>query len=314
MIVACARLAGGLLLQCPNLVILATSRESLRIVGEVVYRLPGMSFPLEVPNHIADLLGYEAVELFVERARAVQPNFVLTSRDAAAVTEICRRLDGIPLAIELAAARALLLRPAEIARRLCDRFALLTEGRRATPPRHQSLRASIGWSYELLPAAEQALFRLLAIFAGSFSLEAAEMVCAGRGSWEHLGSGEVLDLLTRLVDKSLVQADPSNNETCFQLLESQRDYARERLIEAGEAVQLGQVFLTWSGEPNAPVAAVPVRSPEPSIIPSGSPARWPTFGRRSTGELMRTQPTGRMSPAILPGSALPATASREATG
>ncbi len=309
-----ACLVHELLQWCPNLVILATSRETLRIVGEVTYRLPALSFPDDVPDHVADLLRFEAVELFVERARAVQPDFVLTPRDAVAVTEICRRLDGIPLAIELAAARVRHLRPTEIARRISDRFGLLTGGSRTALPRSQSLRASVRWSYDLLTKDEQALFRRLAIFPGSFALPETERVWAASDPREQVGSDEVLDLLTRLMDQSLRQADLSGNEVRFRLLETMRAYAWEQLVEAGEEAQVRHTYRAWFGETATTFEAVPSPHPGPSTTSIASSSRWPTHTRHSTGGLNLMQSAVNNSPGMYSGSARLTTTSREAAG
>jgi predicted ATPase/class 3 adenylate cyclase/Tfp pilus assembly protein PilF len=240
---ACAALAEALLRAAPDLHILVSSREALRIAGEVTYRVPSLQTPgapnTKAPTSASALAGYESVQLFVDRAAAVQPGFVLTDANAAAVANICQRLDGIPLAIELAAARVRSLPPDRIAARLDDRFRLLTGGSRTALPRQQTLRAAIEWSYSLLselPPSERALLRRLAVFAGAWSLEAAEAVCA----WEtetagdELTEADVLDLVTSLVDKSLVVTMPVANNTRYHLLETIREFALEHLRTAGE--------------------------------------------------------------------------------
>ena len=177
---ACARLAETLLRACPGLVVLATSREPLHIAGEAVLQVPTLRAP--DPHHVTDLAElerYDAVHLFVDRAAAIQPSFALTEDNATAVAQICHRLDGIPLAIELAAARVSALSVQQISERLEDRFQLLTTGSRTALPRHQTLRAMVDWSYELLSEPEQALLRRLAVFQGGCTLEAAEVVCSG---------------------------------------------------------------------------------------------------------------------------------------
>ena len=229
---ACARLAEALLRACPHLEILATSREPLGVAGEVSLRVPSLSLPapgtLLAPEHLAEV---EAVRLFIDRARAVKPEFAVTSDNAAAVAEICRRLDGIPLAIELAAARVKALTAPQIADHLNERFRLLTGGSRTALPRHRTLRGLIDWSYELLAAPERALLRRLSVFAGGFTLEAATAVCAGDG----VAREEVLDLLGRLVDKSLVMMADEGGEARYRLLETIRQYGREKLEEGAEA-------------------------------------------------------------------------------
>jgi predicted ATPase/class 3 adenylate cyclase len=203
---ACARLVETLLRQCPHLTILSSSREGLRMAGESLFRVPSLSLP--DPRQfarggtpiIASFAQYEAVRLFIDRATAVQPGFTVTNSNAPAVAEVCHQLDGIPLAIELAAARVRALSVEQIAARLDDRFRLLTGGSRTALPRQQTLRALIDWSYDLLSEPERVLLRRLSVFAGGWSLEGAEAVSAG----EDVETWEVLDFLTGLVDKSLV--------------------------------------------------------------------------------------------------------------
>ncbi len=227
---ACARLADTLLRGCPQVQILATSREALGIGGEVSWRVPSLAVPQsEKLPPIPDLLQIEAVRLFIERAQAVQPSFVLTSQNASAVAQICRRLDGIPLALELAAARLKGLSPEQLVSRLDLRFRLLTGGSRAALPRQQTLAAAVAWSYDLLTPTEQALFNRLAVFVDGFTLEAAETVCGDAGV------EDVLDLLLRLVEKSLVIAEPGDNELDrYRLLETLRQYGRDKLVASGE--------------------------------------------------------------------------------
>ncbi len=181
------------------------------------------------------------MRLFVERARLGDPGFALTSENARAVAQICHRLDGIPLAIELAAGRVKLLSVEQIAARLQDRFKLLTGGSRTATPRHQTLRAAIDWSYELLSEAERALLRRLSVFAGGWSLEAAEAVCSG----DQIEESAVLELQSHLVDKSLVVVEKTPGETRYRLLTTIRDYAGDRLQEAGEADRLGARHRDW---------------------------------------------------------------------
>jgi predicted ATPase/DNA-binding SARP family transcriptional activator len=234
-LVACATLAGRVLDACPGVRLLVTSREPLGILGERQLRVPPLAAPQ--PGGEAspdDLAGYPAVQLFVERAQAAAPEFRLTRHNAAAVAQLCARLDGIPLALELAAARVRALSVEQLAARLEDRFRLLTGGSRAALPRHQTLRATVDWSHDLLSEDERALFRRLAVFAGGWTLEAAEAVGAGDG----VAADEVLDLLVRLVDKSLVQVDqprpPRGGGARYRLLETLRLYGQERLGAAGE--------------------------------------------------------------------------------
>src|SRR3954452_804570 len=198
---SCAQLANTLLRACPGLRILATSREPLGVPGERLYPVRSLSVPQGTRRpSVAALADSEAVNLFVERAQAADPQFALDDANAGAVAEICRRLDGIPLAIELAAARVRALSPQQIAERLDDRFRLLTGGSRTVMPRHQTLRAAIEWSFDLLPDAERSVLWRLSVFAGPFTLEAAEKVCVGPG----VEDWEVVDHVTTLVEKSLV--------------------------------------------------------------------------------------------------------------
>ncbi|MGC8666931.1 MAG: ATP-binding protein [Chthonomonadales bacterium] len=236
---ACAKLAEELLEQCSLLRILATSREPLRIPGETVWRLMPLTFPsLEGPVLTPDpiVLGrYDAVRLFVDRARSANAQFRLTAANAPAVTEICRRLDGIPLALELAASRTASLGIENVSRRLDDLFRLLTGGSRTSLPRQQTLEALIGWSYDLLDDAERVVFRRLAVFAGSWDLEAAEVIIPdGRSRGDP--AQDVLTILAQLVDKSLVmlEEDGSGAER-YRMLQTIRAYAQRRLDEAGEA-------------------------------------------------------------------------------
>ncbi|HLL40797.1 MAG TPA: hypothetical protein VK357_14220, partial [Rubrobacteraceae bacterium] len=200
---ACAELAEALLRSCPELRILATSREALGVAGEIAWPVPPLSLPdLRRLPDFESLPRYESARLFVERTARVKPDFALTEQNASAVAQVCYRLDGIPLAIELAAARAKVLSVEEISEKLDDCFRLLTAGSRTAMPRHRTLHATMDWSHDLLPGQERLLFRRLSMFVGGFSLEAAEFVCAG---WD-LERDDVLDLLSHLVDKSLVVA------------------------------------------------------------------------------------------------------------
>jgi predicted ATPase/class 3 adenylate cyclase len=224
-----AALAGVLQRWCERLVILATSREGLGIEGERLVPVP----PLAVPGTDADLTAIsqaEAVRLFAERAAAVKPEFAVTAENAAPVAAAVRRLDGIPLAIELAAARLAAMTPAELARRLQRSFAVLGAGRRGTLPHHQTLRATIDWSYQLLAAPEQRLLARLAVFAGGCTLEAAEAVCGGDG----IDPDTEFELLARLVARSLLVTEEHGPETRYRLLETIREYGEERLTETGE--------------------------------------------------------------------------------
>ena len=219
---AAAALAAELLRTCPRLQILATSREPLDVAGEVAWGVPTLPVPPE-GAHPADIAVYDAVVLFAERAAASFPGFSVTADNAAAVGEVCRRLDGIPLALELAAARLRVLTVAQLAERLGDRFNLLTGGSRAALPRQRTLRAAVEWSYDLLSAGEQALFTRLSVFAGTFTLDAAEHVAGAHDA-------AVLDLLGGLVAKSLVaRVDDGADVAQYRLLETLREYGAERL-------------------------------------------------------------------------------------
>jgi predicted ATPase len=212
--------------------IMATSREPLGVAGEATRRVPSLTMPDPARLPSSELLGdYEAVRLFVDRATLRAAGFAPTDEDMTAIVQICDRLDGIPLAIELAAARVKVLAPADIAKRLDDQFLLLTGGTRTALERHQTLRAAVDWSYNLLSELEQVLLARLSVFAGSLSLEAAEAVCGD----DTLPAAEVLDLVEHLVDRSLVDAEPTRSGVRYRLLESIRQYGRERLASSGEA-------------------------------------------------------------------------------
>lgn len=227
---ACAELARQLLRAGPHLKMLTSSREPLRLAGETTFPVPALATPdASEPISVDRLSQFEAVRLFAERAAAAQPAFRVTAQNAVAVADICRRLDGIPLALELAAARARSLSVETIAARLGDRFALLVGGDRTALPRQQTLRALIDWSHELLTQDERLLFRRLAVFAGGFTLEGAEALrTAGKDDLP-----DVLAVLSQLVEKSLVELDTEGER--HRLLETVRQYAQERLDESGEA-------------------------------------------------------------------------------
>lgn len=232
---ACAQLAEQMLRACAGMRILATSREPLAIDGERVWRVP--SLRTRDPATVCapdDLLAFPAERLFVQRATACSPGFCITEKNAPAVAQVCRRLDGIPLALELAAARIRTMRVEQIAARLDDRFALLTQGNRTALPRHQTLRALVEWSHQLLSPAEQTLLRRLAVFSGGWTLESSEVVCTG----PDLPSSEVLGLMAQLVDKSLVLLDEISPEPRYRMLETIRQYALEQLVAAGEDAEL----------------------------------------------------------------------------
>ena len=227
----CAALVERLLTACDGPRVLATSREPLGMDGELIWRVPPLAVPEpSAATSNADLTDYGAVRLFTDRARLVQPSFALTEDVAPAVVEICRRVDGIPLAIELAAARVPFLTVGEIAARLDDQLGLLTHGRRTAVPRQRTLRATVDWSYDLHSERERALLRRLAVFAGGWTLEAAESVCRGDG----LDRAEILELLSRLVDASLVVVAEQTGQARYRLLEPVCQYARGQLQRVPE--------------------------------------------------------------------------------
>ena len=230
LIEACAQVAERVLQSAPRVRFLATSRERLGVGGEALLPVPPLGVPGAQELTPEQVARSDAVQLFVERATAVRPAFVLDASTAPAVSGICRRLDGIPLALELAAARVRILPPLQIAARLNDRFSLLTSGSRGTLPRHQTLRAAIDWSHGLLAGPERDLFGQLSVFAGGFTLEAAEEVCRTGGG----GPDGVLESLSRLVDQSLVVSEDRGHAR-FRMLETIHRYARERLAESGTA-------------------------------------------------------------------------------
>lgn len=247
-----ARVATTLLNGAPGLKVLASSREALGIKGELSYPVPSLSLPdpKQRPS-IEGLVQCEAVRLFVDRARLVAPHFDLDEHNAPFVAQICSRLDGIPLAIELAASRVKVLSPEQIAGRLNDCFRLLTSDVRAALPRHQTLRAMIDWSYNLLSEPEATLFRRLVVFAGGWSLEAAETVCSGDG----IQSEQILGLMSQLVNKSLVIAENVWGKSRYHVLETIRQYARERLLDTrGDFERVMrrhlEYFVGWSEEAN----------------------------------------------------------------
>jgi len=236
LIEATARLVETLLDSCADLRILATSREALGVAGETNWTVPPLSVPdARHTTAVKDLENCEAVRLFVQRAMYRRPAFTLTQQNAQAVAEICRRLDGIPLAIELAAARVGVLPTEQIARRLEEPLKLLTVGSRTAPPRQRTPRGALEWSYELLSEDEKGLFRRLSVFAGGFSLEAAEAVVTGGDVEEE----DVLDPLSGLVDRSLVVAETSGEGGIrYRLLEPVRQYALEQLQKSGETEEV----------------------------------------------------------------------------
>jgi predicted ATPase len=244
LLAATAALVDTLLRSAPRLTILATSREPLRVPGEVVFRVPSLDVPdPERAIEVNELIRYEAVRLFVNRAVAAAPEFVLDAENGADVARICLRLDGLPLALELAAGRLAALGPAAIAERLDDRFRVLRTDSHVSPTRQHTLTATLDWSHDLLEPDERTLFRRLAIFAGGFDLEAVENVCSGG----ELNGPTIADVLGRLAEKSLVATDArSSRERRYRLLETVRLYARERLGEAGETHEFADRHARWA--------------------------------------------------------------------
>jgi predicted ATPase/class 3 adenylate cyclase len=244
-------LAESLLRTCPALTVLATSREALGAEGEVTYQVMSLGLPSGPDDPECD-----SVRLFVERAALVRPGFRLTAETTAPVVEVCCRLDGIPLAIELAAARCRLLSPAQITTQLSDRFALLTGGRHSALPRQRTLEASVEWSHGLLSEDEQRVFRRLSVFAGGWTLEAAENVCASHG----LEAWQIFNALSGLADKSMVVVDAEPASARYRMLETIRHYAQQRLVESGEAPELRDRHLAYFVEV-AQTAGAEVRGP-----------------------------------------------------
>jgi predicted ATPase/DNA-binding SARP family transcriptional activator len=238
---AAARLAHDLLTSCASLSILATSREVLGVEGERSWRVPPLSLP--EPDQVPaaeSLTEFDAIKLFEQRAQLIAPSFRLTAGNAAAVVQVCSRLDGLPLAIELAAARMRILSVGQLAERLDDVFGLLVGGARLAPARHQALRATLDWSYDLLDDDERAVFRRLAVFPGGFTLAAAEQVAGG-----DIPAGRTLELLARLADKSLLQVDHADAGARYQLLGTVREYARERLAQTPDDDQARSAQLRY---------------------------------------------------------------------
>jgi non-specific serine/threonine protein kinase len=247
LLAACADLASALLRTCPGVRMLATSREGLGVTAEHRYRVPSLSMPDRRHPQPLELVGsYEAVRLFVARAQARRQDFALAKENARAVAAVCARLDGIPLAIELAAARVDSLPVEAIAERLDQRFRLLTSGPRDAPSRQQTLRAALDWSWDLLTGPEQQVLRRLSVFAGGWTLAAAEAVCAGE-DYPHVGTRgwEILDLLEGLLNKSLAHLEEGDEETRYGLLETVRQFAEEHLQASGEAAAIRERHLAY---------------------------------------------------------------------
>ncbi|MEO7803040.1 MAG: LuxR C-terminal-related transcriptional regulator [Actinomycetota bacterium] len=235
LISSCHALAETMLKSCPGVDLLATSREPLGLAGETTWRVPSLSLPSETQAaNIEVLTQCEAVRLFIDRAVKARPNFEVTNENAPFVAEICHRLDGIPLAIELAAARTRVLTTEQIAEGLVDRFLLLTGGARTALPRQRTLEASVEWSHNLLDNDERTLLRRLSVFAGGFTLSAAETVCQAEG----IEKFRILDLLTQLVDRSLVQMEEVTGAARYRLLETIRHFARQQLTDSNESASV----------------------------------------------------------------------------
>lgn len=242
MVAACADFVVGALARCPALKVLATSREPLGVAGEKSWRVPSLAIPDQASAYEVAAAS-DAVTLFIERAQAARPDFAVAVEDLPTLVDICSRLDGIPLALELAAARMTAMSLHQLASRLDDRFALLNRGTRTAAARHQTLRAAIDWSHDLLSDRERALFRRLAVFVGPFPLEAAEEI--GRG--QDLAGSEIFELLAQLVDRSLVLFDARPTDPHYSLLQTIRQYAQEQLAAAGEEDAIRQLHLDWCG-------------------------------------------------------------------
>lgn len=240
---SCAAVAPMLLHRCPNLKIMTASREPLKVGGEQIYPVHPFPVPYTATMSVAELVQSDAIRLFADRASAAQPDFSVTEKNGTAVAQICRLVDGIPLAIELAAARVSALSVEQIAGRLHDHFQLLTDRGSTVLPRHQTLRAAMDWSYDLLSVPERVLLRRLSVFAGGFTLEAAEAVCAGNGIETH----QIVDTLSHLVDKSLAMADVGDGELRYRyrLLYTVRQYSQEKLLESGESPATNRRHQDW---------------------------------------------------------------------
>jgi predicted ATPase len=238
----CVHLVDEIVRRSPDVAILVTTREPLRITGELTYRVPSLTVPgtnaTLTPQTVS---AYEGVRLFVERAKLVRPNFDLTPQNSSCVALICARLDGIPLAIELAAPRLRSMSVDELSERLDRRFALLAEGSRAALPRHRTLRAMIDWSYDLLTDVEQTMLRRVSVFAGGWTLAVAEHVCMGDG----IEQSDIIDLLTSLADKNLILTEERERATRYRMLETIRQYALDRLRESDEEARWRNRHFAW---------------------------------------------------------------------
>ena len=260
---ACAVLTDTLLSRCPGLRVLATSRESLRITGETIFPVPALPVPEpDRSSDLADLTECDSVALFVARAAAVVAGFRLTEGDRQTVAEICQRLDGLPLAIELVATRVRVLSPDQILRRLTDRFTLLSQGHRGAPERQQTLHACVEWSYELCSKLEQVLWARLSVFAGTFELEAIEGVCCG----EDVAAGDVLDLVASLVDRSVLLREDHDGDPRYRLLETLRAFGQEKLRSNGDEATLRRRHRDWYEQLVAQIRAEWISDRQASLL------------------------------------------------
>jgi predicted ATPase len=231
---ACVHLVDEIVRRSPDITVLVTSRERLRMTGELTYRVPTLTVPETSETLTPETASrYEGVRLFVERAKLVRPEFDLTAENASSVASICARLDGMPLAIELAAPRLRSLSVDELSEHLDQRFAVLTDGSRAALPRHRTLRSTIDWSYALLTERERAMLQRVAVLTGGWTLASAEEACAGDG----VDASDVIEQLTSLVDKSLIVTDEHAGSTRYRMLETVGQYALDRLCESGDEAQ-----------------------------------------------------------------------------
>ncbi len=259
-VVEAAPLVAALLVECPGLKVLATSRVRLRVSGEREHEVPPLALEEETDAPVG-VAGSAAVRLFVERAQAVRADFGLTVANAPAVAAICRRVDGLPLAIELAAARVKVLPPAALLERLERRLPVLTGGGRDLPTRQQTMRAAIAWSYDLLTAAERALFLRLGVFVGGVTLEAAEAVCTVDGL-----ASDVLEGIASLVDKSLLRQEEAAGEPRYRMLETVREFALEQLAAGGAEAATRDQHATWCLSLGEAAGAVLWRSDDPGVV------------------------------------------------
>jgi len=237
---SCAQLVNQLLKNCPSLKILVTSREAFGVLGEAAYRVPSLRLP-ELRQLLDKIRNYESIRLFEERAQLAETNFSLTLENVSSIAQICNRLGGIPLAIELAAARVSMFTTGQIAARLQDSLSILTMGNRAALPRHQTLYKAIEWSYDLLTPSEQSLFRRLSIFVNGWTLEAAESICSDTGTKPE----DIANLLSQLINKSLANVEELQDKPRYRMLETIRKYANDKLVELGEGDTLSDTHLDY---------------------------------------------------------------------